>query len=812
MLATFIAILITSDPISIPKLLDDRLELTLISHEPDIVTPTGVAVDSRGRVFVVECHTHFRPKDYPGPEKDRILLFDNIPPNGKSPPPKVFFEGTEATMNIGISPQGDLFIVTRQEVQAFRGIDRLDHATEPVPIARLETEGDYPHNGLSGFAFDRSGNLWIGLGENLGASYALVAADGSTCRGGGEGGSIFTLRTDGTKLRRVATGFWNPFHLYRDPAGFLFAVDNDPDARPPCRLLHIVDGGDYGFKFRYGRNGIHPFHAWNGELPGTLPMMAGTGEAPSGIVGIEGPGWPTDMLGQLIVTSWGDNRLERFQPQPFGTSFRSTIEPVVVGDEMFRPVGIALGKPGELYFSDWVDKSYELHRQGRLWRLRTKAGTSTANQEEIARFESGRPRESALPDSTEAAISKLADPDPFTRTLARRFLSQGITQADIASRFKETNGPTKVEWLLMLRDQNPTGFDDLIRAALRDNDPSVRLVAIQWVGDKNLQSLRGDIEQLLNQPFPWTRPLFESTLASLDLLDKRWARADAGSQFVARLLDRSDLDPTLYRFALRSLPVTHPWLTADRVQKLCQSDDAAIAIEAVRSLRESTLPDRDSLLTELTGNTDLSSPIRAEAILGLQQLPSDNTLGVLLVDLSQESDPLVSATALKVIQRGTTPLRQQRTIEQVRALLDTPGDRVAGERLFFDPAGPGCYRCHQVEGRGAATGPDLSTIARGSDRQRLLSSILHPSQEMAPMYVPWTIVSNDGQVRTGLLVREGLEGEQFYVAADAKEFMLLPADIDERRESKESIMPNGLLDSSSDNEIRDLWAYLESLR
>ncbi len=83
---------------------------------------------------------------------------------------------------------------------------------------------------------------------------------------------------------------------------------------------------------------------------------------------------------------------------------------------------------------------------------------------------------------------------------------------------------------------------------------------------------------------------------------------------------------------------------------------------------------------------------------------------------------------------------------------------------------------------------------------------------MAPMYVPWTIVSNDGQVRTGLLVREGLEGEQFYVAADAKEFMLLPADIDERRESKESIMPNGLLDSSSDNEIRDLWAYLESLR
>jgi putative membrane-bound dehydrogenase-like protein len=812
MLAALIVTLCTSEPISFPKLFDDRLELTLIAREPDIVTPTGVAVDARGRVFVVECHTHFRPKDYPGPEKDRILLFDQISPDGKSPPPKVFFEGTEATMNIGISPEGDLFIATRQEISVVRDIDSLDRAFNPIRIAHLDTKGDYPHNGLSGFAFDHSGNLWLGLGENLGADYSLIAADGSSCRGGGEGGSIFTLRTDGSKLRRVATGFWNPFHLYRDPGGLLFAVDNDPDARPPCRLLHIIDGGDYGFKFRYGRNGIHPFHAWNGELPGTLPMVAGTGEAPSGMVGIEGAGWPKELLGQLIVTSWGDNRLERFQLQPFGTSFRSTIEPILVGDDMFRPVGIAIGKPGELYFSDWVDKSYELHRKGRLWRLRTKRDLPTVTQEEITRFETSRPRESALPDSTEATLSMLADSDPFTRTRARRSLRQTLSTSDITSHFQKTQGPTKVEWLLILRDQNPTGIDDLIRATLRDQDASVRLVAIQWIGDKNLQMFRPDVEQILSQPFSWTRPLFESTLASLDLLDKRWARADAGSQFIARLLDRNDLDPVLYRYALRSLPANNPWLTADRFRKLVNNSDPALAIEAVRSLRESSLPERDALITDFAGNTDLPPTTRAEAILGLQTLVSDNTLGVLLVDLSQESDPLVSSTATRVIQRGSAPLRQERTMEAVRSLLDPKGDRLAGERLFFDPAGPGCYRCHQVEGRGAAAGPDLSTIARGSDRQRLLSSILHPSQEMAPMYVPWTIVTNDGQVRTGLLVREGLEGEQFYVAQDAKEFMLLPADIDERRESKESIMPKGLLDALTDDEIRDLFAYLESLR
>ncbi len=75
--------------------------------------------------------------------------------------------------------------------------------------------------------------------------------------------------------------------LHFDVFGRLFTVDNDPDSRPPCRLLHIVPGGDYGYRYRNGRAGLHPFTAWNGELPGTLPMIAGTGEAPSGLLTCE---------------------------------------------------------------------------------------------------------------------------------------------------------------------------------------------------------------------------------------------------------------------------------------------------------------------------------------------------------------------------------------------------------------------------------------------------------------------------------------------------------------------------------------------
>ena len=235
---------------------------------------------------------------------------------------------------------------------------------ERTPIAHLETDGNYPHNGLSGFAFDFDGNVYFGMGENLGSSFKLVGSDGSSVTGQ-EGGHIFRCAPDGSGLVRWATGFWNPFHLAFDVYGQLFAVDNDPDSLPPCRLLHIVEGGNYGFRYRNGRKGLHPFTAWNGELPGTLPMVAGTGEAPSGIVVYESDQLPAEYRGDLLVTSWGDHRIERFHLTPRGASYGATLKPLITGGENFRPVGIATAPDGSLYISDWVDKSYPCTARGR---------------------------------------------------------------------------------------------------------------------------------------------------------------------------------------------------------------------------------------------------------------------------------------------------------------------------------------------------------------------------------------------------------------------------------------------------------------
>ncbi|MEX2185846.1 MAG: PVC-type heme-binding CxxCH protein [Pirellulales bacterium] len=366
-----------------PKVLDDRLAFELFAAEPQIVTPTGIAVDEKGRVLCIESHTHFRPNNYDGPPADRIQRYEDTDGDGRADRITTFHEGERHSMSLAVYRDGSVIVATRREVFRLRDNDDDGKADERTTLVKLETKGDYPHNGLSGFAFDYAGNIYFGFGENLGEPYEITGSDGAKLSGGGEGGHVYRCGPDGEKLHQIASGFWNPFHVATDSFGRLFAVDNDPDARPPCRLLHVVEGGDYGFRFRLGRRGTHPFQSWNGEVPGTLPMLSGTGEAPSGVIAYESDGLPEEYLGDLLLTSWGEHRIERHTLTPRGASYGSKMKTIVQGGQDFRPVGIALAPDGSLYVSDWVKKDYNLHKHGRIWRLRWKDAPKPERPTEI---------------------------------------------------------------------------------------------------------------------------------------------------------------------------------------------------------------------------------------------------------------------------------------------------------------------------------------------------------------------------------------------------------------------------------------------
>src|SRR5262249_11309925 len=160
-----------------------------------------------------------------------------------------------------------------------------------------------------------------------------------------------------------------------------------------------------------------------------LPMVAGTSEAPSGILRDDRVNLPSDYFQRLFVTSWGDHTIEAFSLSPRGASFSATSKIVVRGDENFRPVAIATAPHGSVVFNDWVDKSYPVHGKGRIWRLRGSAPTKYRPTVKYPRPGDPESRMAEIlklrsPETLKDIIPALADPDPFLVSAALEVLGK----------------------------------------------------------------------------------------------------------------------------------------------------------------------------------------------------------------------------------------------------------------------------------------------------------------------------------------------------------------------------------------------------
>jgi putative heme-binding domain-containing protein len=284
----------------------------------------------------------------------------------------------------------------------------------------------------------------------------------------------------------------------------------------------VVQGGDYGYRFRYGRSGLHPFTAWNGELPGTLPMVTGTGEAPSGILLCNDVKLPAKYISGLLVTSWGDHRLEFYRPKyrtTFSASLTAEREIVVQGDESFRPVALAAAPDGSIYFTDWVDRDYSVHSKGRIWRL-----ISDAKKYNIRRRpHAGRLRMLKLleadskkdwPELTRAVAAR----DPFIRSAAVTALSRNVFRSDVLNSLDHSNAAVRLGMLLALRRAHYTNAIPLLERALQDSNEDVRLAAVLWTGEENVHAVAAVLPRALRGTVP--PDLFRAYTAAAERLGK----------------------------------------------------------------------------------------------------------------------------------------------------------------------------------------------------------------------------------------------------------------------------------------------------
>ncbi len=137
-----------------------------------------------------------------------------------------------------------------------------------------------------------------------------------------------------------------------------------------------------------------------------------------------------------------------------------------------------------------------------------------------------------------------------------------------------------------------------------------------------------------------------------------------------------------------------------------------------------------------------------------------------------------------------------------RALSLKKGDPKAGKLIYQQS----CGSCHQLFGEGGTMGPELTGYDR-DDLEYLTLNIVNPNADIREGYVNYLIEKTDGQVIMGTIKDQsgGNVTVQPFVGA---EIILSSAQIKKMEAQKTSLMPERLLEPLSDQEIRDLFAYL----
>jgi putative membrane-bound dehydrogenase-like protein len=140
----------------------------------------------------------------------------------------------------------------------------------------------------------------------------------------------------------------------------------------------------------------------------------------------------------------------------------------------------------------------------------------------------------------------------------------------------------------------------------------------------------------------------------------------------------------------------------------------------------------------------------------------------------------------------------------LHALGQRPGDTVAGKQHFTKV----CANCHLLHGEGSKIGPDLTTVDRKS-RQFLVTNIVDPSAIIRPEFVSYVVAMRDGRQLTGLIIETN--GDALTLVNEKTErTVLAKQQIEEMNASPVSLMPENILDQFDEQQIRDLFAYLQS--
>lgn len=260
------------------------------------------------------------------------------------------------------------------------------------------------------------------------------------------------------------------------------------------------------------------------------------------------------------------------------------------------------------------------------------------------------------------------------------------------------------------------------------------------------------------------------------------------------------------------------------LQKAFKSDEPEMRLVAISSVALLPEADRKAMIQTIFEHGTL--PERQKAVSILYEIADSDSLMKLsqLVDLyvSEKLEPGlrldVNLAVHKLAKEGRF-LRQKIDMfmnsqikkEPVGKWIDTldGGNPERGKALFENRTELSCVRCHQSATAEQRVGPSLDKAGSRLSRQQILVSIVKPNAELAKGFETVVLGLQDGTTITGL-IQDEKEDLVVVRTSDGKDATVQKSTIEERANGV-SLMPDGLADKLTLEELRDLISYIGSL-
>ncbi len=354
-------------------------KVEIAATEPLVVNPVTMTFGDDGRLYVVEWQAGRGPND-------RIKVLTDKDGDGTFDESAIYMDGLDLPAGV-LFWDGWTYVTLEHDVVRLKDEDG-DGKFEKRESIVTGFGNDNSHHRVSGLTLGPDGWLYITTGDSDAHAKGSDGSEATVLRCGG----VFRCKPDGSKLEMFAMGMRNPFgNVAFDDEFRIFHTDNDNEGSPGftgCRLLHVVEGGDYGWRLREGARCCQPDFdraTWNGGRPGRLGWIAETGRgAPAGLAVLNSAAFPPATRNLLIYPDVFRKLVRAYKLRPAGATFTvdKEYELLASNDPLFRPDDAEVGPDGALYILDWRTDSGGAGqlsgngKTGRIYRM-TWAGTES---------------------------------------------------------------------------------------------------------------------------------------------------------------------------------------------------------------------------------------------------------------------------------------------------------------------------------------------------------------------------------------------------------------------------------------------------